>query len=863
MFFLQKTVTYSSGYPMRKKISVAIWMALLCSCPFHSSLAKDYFDPALLNLISGDAGKLNLEQYENAGSIPEGSYLVDIYVNNMLIDTRELNFKKVASGKTLPLLTLKDLDSLGINTQTPGFKNVSDDENIGDIERYIPSSSSHMDVANLKLELSVPQIAMKMNTEGFVDPALWDEGITAFMLNYLVNGSTSHIDTGGKNGTDSQSYFMNFHSGINYGSWRLRSDSTYNNFKSSGSASQKNFQFLNTYLQRDMRSINGELSIGEVSSGGDIFDSIPFRGIQVVSENDMLPYSQRGFSPVVTGIAKSNAQITVTQNGYVIYQTYVAPGPFRITDISGNASGDLQVTVTEADGSKHYSTQAYSSLPIMQRPGSLEYEVIFGQYRNAVVTQDAQKPYFGMASLVYGLPHYITAYGGLLASNQYQSAVLGTGLSLGKLGAISFDTTMSKAYIEAQQRTNFGQSYRLKYSKSMMTTGTTIDISSYRYSTRDYYSFADANGYGHPLNPEQQPWALSRRKSSWQTQLHQDVGNLGQVYLSFKRDDYWGLNSVNKTLSLGYNTTIKGVSLGVSYNIDRTNGGDNSWPENRQLSFNVMVPLRIFDVNESFATYNTQTDNHGRVMQQAGISGGLDDGHLAYGVSQGWGNQDQDYSGAVNATYQAKAGTVNFGYNYTQISHSLNYGASGGVLIHPYGLTFSQTLGDSVALVRAPGIKDARITGGQQITTDSRGFAVVPYLSNYQKNSIGLDPSTFPSGADVNKTNINVYPTKGAVVIADYDTRIGQQVLINLKYQNSPVPFGAVASLTGKTTSTGIVGDNGQVYLNGLPADGHLLVKWGKATNMQCQVSFRLGEALVPDNNKTFTPLKQINEICQ
>ncbi len=45
-----------------------------------------------------------------------------------------------------------------------------------------------------------------------------------------------------------------------------------------------------------------------------------------------LPDSLKGFAPVVRGIAKSNAQITIKQNGYAIYQTYVSPGAFEISD---------------------------------------------------------------------------------------------------------------------------------------------------------------------------------------------------------------------------------------------------------------------------------------------------------------------------------------------------------------------------------------------------------------------------------------------------------------------------------------------------------------------------------------------------
>lgn len=84
----------------------------------------------------------------------------------------------------------------------------------------------------------------------------------------------------------------------------------------------------------------------------------------------MLPESQRGFAPVVRGIARGTAQISIKQNGYEVYQTTVPPGPFAINDIySLNGNGDLNVTVTEADGSTQNFTVPFSTVPFYSVKG--------------------------------------------------------------------------------------------------------------------------------------------------------------------------------------------------------------------------------------------------------------------------------------------------------------------------------------------------------------------------------------------------------------------------------------------------------------------------------------------------------------
>lgn len=106
--------------------------------------------------------------------------------------------------------------------------------------------------------------------------------------------------------------------------------------------------------------------VGESATTGDVFDSIDFRGAQLASDDNLYPNSMKGFAPVIRGIALSNARVTVKQSGYIIYQTYVSPGPFEIRDLySMTSSGDLTVLVTEADGRIHQFSVPYSAVPIL------------------------------------------------------------------------------------------------------------------------------------------------------------------------------------------------------------------------------------------------------------------------------------------------------------------------------------------------------------------------------------------------------------------------------------------------------------------------------------------------------------------
>lgn len=146
---------------------------------------------------------------------------------------------------------------------------------------------------------------------------------------------------------------------------------------------RRHWDTQSTWLQRDVRSLKSLLRIGDTYTTGDVFDSIQFRGVQLMSDDEMLPDSQRGFAPTIRGVAHSNAKVTVSQHGYVIYETFVSPGAFAISDLYPTSqSGDLEVKVTESNGVVRTFTQPYSAVPYMLREGRGKFSLSAGRYHS-------------------------------------------------------------------------------------------------------------------------------------------------------------------------------------------------------------------------------------------------------------------------------------------------------------------------------------------------------------------------------------------------------------------------------------------------------------------------------------------------
>lgn len=818
-------------------------LALLVTCQIAMLMsgtglanAAGYFNPALLEIDNPNQGNADLSIFEDGAVQPPGTYRVDIYLNGMEVDSRDVKFVLAtdASGKQSlqPCLSGELLQNMGVRLGM--FRSLKASDECADFTGAIAKSSADFRFNQQRLDLSIPQAALSSQARGYVSPDKWDSGIPALLMNYSFSGANT--DARNSDGSDSDTYYLNLRSGANLGAWRLRNYSTWNR----DSKGNEHWDSINTYLQRDIQILRAQLTLGDSNSPTDIFDTVPFRGVQLASDDDMLPDSMKGYSPVVRGIAQSNAQVTIRQNGYVIYQSYVPAGAFAISDLYPTAgSGDLNVTIKEADGTERTMVVPFASVPVLQREGHLKYSITSGQYRS--YNDDVEKTMFTQGTAIYGLPHGVTIYGGAQAASKYQSLAMGFGKNFGIIGALSADITQAWTKQEHMAKDS-GQSYRLRYGKSFVETGTNFSLASYRYSTSGFYTLQEAlDSYAGGNN-----YSSDHKKSRAELTLSQNLWKEGgALSLNLVKEEYWNNNRSTESAGVGYNNTWKGIAYGINYTYNR-NGLDSrnkrTYYTDQIVAVNVSVSLDQW-LPGSYATYNLNSSENGNTSQNIGLSGtALPDNNLNYSISQGYTSQGEGANGYASADYKGGYGEVNVGYGYDRSQRRMDYGLQGGILLHENGVTLSQPLSETVALVKAPGADDVSITSNTGVKTDWRGYAVVPYVTAYRRNQISLDTATLPDDVDMTLTSASVIPTRGAVVRADFNPNVGQRALMTLIRANGEaVPFGATVSREDDKKNDGsIVGDGGQVYLSGMSDSGTLKVTWGSRADQTCQVSYSL-----------------------
>lgn len=249
--------------------------------------------------MGGDGTAIDLSVFSSptGGQLP-GKYIVDIYINDELADHREVEFiaDKSTSGKDkngtknneeitglIPCLTLEDLKGYGLRTDAiEAFNKNSEDKSAAEqvdnakakvnspavegacsnILQSIPAAKADFDFNKQRLNLSIPQALMSHSARGYVDPKFWDDGITAALIDYNFTGANG--TSSGDNSKD-DSYYLNLRSGLNLGAWRLRNYSAWND-----NNGVREWQNINTYLQRSIISIKSQLILGDNYSSADI-----------------------------------------------------------------------------------------------------------------------------------------------------------------------------------------------------------------------------------------------------------------------------------------------------------------------------------------------------------------------------------------------------------------------------------------------------------------------------------------------------------------------------------------------------------------------------------------------------------------
>ncbi|MFK0309769.1 fimbria/pilus outer membrane usher protein [Pseudomonas sp. NPDC090233] len=782
---------------------------------FAGHAAAVEFDAGLLR----EGTSVDLRRFEQETTVPEGVYTLDVSVNQQWVGRQKVSLRvQGLSGQAAPCYSETLLQKLGVDLQRLDGQTrdqLAQDGACVRLAESVAAASETLDFGNLQLHLQMPQYALLRLPSGYLPPENWDSGITAGFFDYRLN---LYEQQNLEQGDSTRQAYLGLRSGFNTGQWYWRHEGSWQ--ASTGMPAR--YQPISTSVRRDIPAWSAQLTLGDSYSGSDIFEGIAMRGVRLGSDPRMLPEEQRGYAPVVRGVANSVALLSIRQRGVLLHESTVTPGPFEIDSLyASGLNDDLEVSLREADGSVRTFFLPYQAAPLALRPGAWRFELASGVFREA---EGQSGPGFVQGSWQQGLDNRFSVHGGSWLAEDYLASAMGVAMNTA-FGAVGLTGYHATATLPRNRHVQ-GQAWRLSWRQRLSETGTDLGATLTRSEGPDYYSF---NDYARSIS------GVRTDALRWQAGLTvgQPLGERGgRLAFSASLRQSWSGQS-QKSYSLGYNHHLG--RIGYSINLSRELRGTRE-PINT-LMFSASMPLG--ERRRSSLSATLDRDSRGQVrsnVRWSGVSG--ERGQWGHGLAvlhQGGDRADGGFD--ANLLHRGSSGVISGSLSSRRGYRQATFGAQGAVVAHAGGAITAPPLGESFAIVHAPGAAAARIRQQPEVKLDRRGYAVVPSLLPYSINTIELDPKGMSRDTELLLAAQSVVPRAGAASLLHYPTRTGREFTLQGKFDDgSALPFGAQV-FDAQDNELGMVGQGGRLHVRSDAEEGTLKVKWG---DEHCSIHYQL-----------------------
>ncbi|WP_100159379.1 fimbria/pilus outer membrane usher protein [Proteus columbae] len=782
-----------------KKIEITFFILMITFN--NNSIAKNkhlsLYSHSFSN-VNDETIKLLLENKK-----PEGFYHSIIHINNRKKMVKLLYYKDV-KNKLTPCLSVNDLLTLGIDTDF--YKITKENQEITPLSDY--SIDFKYQFSNQKLNLIIPQKALIKKTDYVINEQDWDDGITALFTQYSY-----WIKYHQKKSTEQK---LNLHSGINMGAWRVRSQSRFNWRKD-----RYQSKLSSIYTYRQINSFSSLFYGGKFSPTTRILSNDKIIGFQLISNNLIANKSLYANSPIIEGIADTQADIIIKQGDKVIYETTVPPGPFLLNSLPSIGSEKLTLEIKETDGRVKVSTHYFTSLPNQLNKGSYQYNIISGTLPDH---PNNKKPLFLLGEFSYGLSQKITSYSAIKKHDKRQSYLSGLSLDLGILGGLATN-------ISYEKNDNNKIKYQFRYQKNIPIAQT------YFTSRLSFYHYLD-------------DFLLEDKiKKDRSFSLSKDINELGYFSLHYHDKSYHNSSKIFE-IGTSFSSSVNKINYNLKYDFKK-----EKYFSDHYFSFNFHIPIGNIEHHHWMNNQTSYQVNDKRYTNSTNVGGSLLNNNLGYSINyQHSHHPKRKYNQfSANSRYQNNFQSYSFSGRKSENHYNFNLSVNGALVLHSEGITLTPRLSKTFALVNTQGITGIKTSFSPHLETDIFGNLVLNNITPYRINKIKLNAATLPQSVETEYYSKNIIPTLGAISKITFPMKIGYRIIFK---SITSLPFASKVTVLDKENniiSQGLVSENNIIFLSGIPEHGLIKVKWGE--DKHCQFNYNLSS----DENKKSLIKKEVN----
>ena len=307
-------------------------------------------------------------------------------------------------------------------------------------------------------------------------------------------------------------------------------------------------------------------------------------------------------------------------------------------------------------------------------------------------------------------------------------------------------------------------------------------------------------------------------KALYTATINKQFRDLGAtVYASYNKQTYWARPPTQRwslSASRYFNVgTVKNINLSLNmYRTQEYNYKDNG------MALTVGLPLGLkgtlsLDANRAAGTNSFSTRYSDRL-----------DERNSYQLSA------SDNSASGYLSHIGNQADIDLAASKQEGNSSLSVSARGGGTLTPYGAALHRinSTGGTRLMVDTGGVPDVPVRGyGTPPRRNIFGKAVISDIGSYQRTAASVDLESLPSNVEATLSVTQLTLTEGAIGYRSLEVISGEKAMAVLRLPDgSSPPFGATVKNI-KQQDTGIVNDDGNVYLSGIQAGGQMIVSWG------------------------------------
>lgn len=599
--------------------------------------------------------------------------------------------------------------------------------------------------------------------------------------------------------------------GFNVDNWVFRSNQDFSN-----SNGQETLNWRLAYGQKTFEAQKQVFQAGRVVTQDPLFGGLPLIGAQWFPERAL--YAQGGNYPI-TGVAATRARVEVRQNGIILLNTVVPPGPFSLSDYPlQNRSADLDVRVIEETGTEQVFK--VPALALLMASGHTQFEgwnlaagILWDQskrhlFREAPVASASHGWVRGVLSGTVGgqvSPKYVSAGAAAQAGFVEQSSqVFGQ-----VLAAHDSERSFNGAAGSLSGSKAFNTDFKLGASGSLRTA--------------KFRSLQEVLAY-----EQTAPWIPGGYRSQLGTTLGWNGGRIGAFSVGLTQENYF-YGAPGRTTNLSWSKSWSGgvsLSVGLAHRgarlspADRLDlaAGNTKLAASSYAYLSVMVPLGADVTSRSFVQRSDRVDRVGTAIDQR------INHYFGYRASV---EQVDDAGGKSQGTSLAIYGTPYYTNVGAGVSRVRNFDssyaeASGGIIATHDGIAFSPyAVQDSFGTLRTGNVVGARIETPQgEVWSGPGGLAALPGFSPYRDSRLELGGTSIPLDIEVSNGLQVVEAGRGAVLTLSMEMQRVRRLLLLVSLEDGSQLASGAAILRGGNDFFAASSEGGRVLVSDLkPGD--------------------------------------------